>query len=637
VTHRAQRPRSRRLGPWVGILLALAAQVALAQGLPDEAAAALARGQRLAAEALLTYPQHFPDQQLWAEALAAGREAAAAAPDHLAPQRFLAQAYVTVSWYARAWTHWQTYLELGGTLDAQAARLLLETATWLGYYTYDQGSRDQAQPYLETVVQLDPGNLGAHERLARLALDRGAAQEAFVHLDALGDTVPDLAALRDRAERQARYGAAATAAYEAGQAAAAAGEWGTALDRYAEAAAASDGFVDAWRALGTAAATLGRPAEAANAWERVLALAPGDADANAGLQLARDQLAFGVEAHGAYQRGLDAYRAGEIAAARIQFQSAVAQNPGYIDAIAWLGRIAAEAGDLTTAATRFRSARALAPDRGDIAQELARVEARIAAAEAAAQAAAEATAPPAPEPAPAALPAPEPTPEPEDPARPPPTPAPTAPDIEPLPPEPVAPQPEPQPAPEPEPAPAPTPAPTPAPPPAAPSTASWLVVADTVVEHRAASEGGGGAFTFLDAGHLDRDLASFVGGTLHVRLDVRSKPTDEPVRYQLCLVPEDITVAPACTSPERLELTSIGSVTVQQGVVTLTNGAALNWAGGIEQVLLVLRRPDGEPLDDRRSPGRTDAPAIDAARFYPMAVRVSAILVAPGGTFPGWR
>jgi len=597
--------------------LLFAAQVVLAQGLPGEASAALARGQRLAAEALLTYPQHFPDQPLWAEALAAGREAATAAPDHPAPQRFLAQAYVTVSWYARAWTHWQTYLELGGTLDAQAARLLLETATWLGYHAYDQGWGDQAVAYLETVVELDPANLGAHERLAPLALDRGAAGDALVHLEALGDTVPDLAALRDRAERQARYGAAATEAYEAGQAAAAVGEWGTAFDRYAEAAAASGAFLDAWRGLGTAAATLGRPAEAANAWERVLALSPGDADATAALQLAREQLAFGVEAQRAFQRGLDAYRAGDVAGARIQFQSAVAQNPDYVDALAWLGRIAAEAGDLTTAATRYRSARALAPGRGDIE--------------------AEAAAPPAPEPAPATVPAPESTPEPVAPAPPPPTPAPTAPVIEPLPPEPVVPQPEPQPAPEPEPAPAPTPAPTPAPPPAGPSAAAWLVVADTVVEHRAASEGGGGAFTFLDAGHLVRDLGSFIGGTLHVRLDVRSKPSDEPVRYQLCLVPEDIAVAPACTTPGLLEVTSVGSVTNQADLNALAGAGALDWGSGVEQVLLVLRRPDGAPIDDRPSPGQTDAQRIDAARYYPMTVRVSAILVAPGGTFPGWR
>ena len=84
-------------------------------------------------------------------------------------------------------------------------------------------------------------------------------------------------------------------------------------------------------------------------------------------------------------------------------------------------------------------------------------------------------------------------------------------------------------------------------------------------------------------------------------------------------------------------MTSAGSVTIQQSLDGLTGGAALDWASGIEQVLLVLRRPDGEPIDDRRSPSQADGSGIDAARYYPMTVRVSAILVAPGGTFPGWR
>ena len=641
MTHRAHRPWTLRSRGWVGTLLALAAQLALAQGLPDEAAAALNRGQRLAAEALLTYPQHFPDQPLWAEALAAGREAAAAAPEHPAPQRFLAQAYGTVHWYARAWTHWQAYLELGGTLDAQASRLLLTTATWLGYHAYDQGWGDQARPYLETAVRLDPGNLGAHERLARLALDRGAPEDALVHLQALGDAVPDLAPLRDRAERQARHGAAATEAFEAGEAAAATGAWTAAFDYHTVAVAASSDFVDAWRGLAAAAAALGRPGDAASAWDRVLAFEPGDATAVAGLQLAREQLAFGVEAQRAYQRGLGAYRAGDVAAARIQFQSAVAQNPSYVDAIAWLGRIAAETGDLATAATRYRSARALAPGRADIAQALAQVEARIAAAEAAAAAAAAVAAPP-PAPAPEPIPAPVPAPAPPAPA-PDPVPAPlpeppvTTPEPEPPAPAPAPPQPEPAPEPPPAPEPQPEPAPAPEPTSQAAAAASWLVVIDTVVEHRAASEGGAGAFTFLDARHLDRDLGAFAGGTLHVRLDVRSKPTDEPVRYQLCVVPEDIGVVPACTDPELLEVTTVGSVAVQQSLDGLTSGAALDWAEGIEQLLLVLRRPDGEPIDDRWSPGQADSRRIDAARFFPMAVRVSAILVAPGGTFPGWR
>jgi len=617
------------LAPALGLLL-LAGPWASAQDLPPDAAEALRAGQRLAAEALITYPQHFPDQRLWTEALEAGRTAAAAAPDHPAPHRFLAQAYTHVSWYARAWASWQRYLELGGALDATASRQLLETAFWLGIQAFDAGWTEPARTYLETVVQLDPDNLGARERLARLAIDRGAPDEALFHLGWLDETmVADLAEMRERADLQARHGTVAADLFLAGRAAQSAGELLTAFDRYAEATAANGNFVEALRARATTATALGRPAEAAAAWERVLELVPGDAAAAAGLARARDQLAFGVEAQRAFDRGVAAYGAGDVAGARVQFQTAVAQNQGYVDAIAWLGRIAAETGDLTTAASRYRSALALAPNRGDLAQALTQVEARIAAAQAAA------VPPPAPA-GPAPVPVPEPPPAPEPTPAPAPAPAPTPEPPAPEPPAPVAPEPAPEPEPPtPEPAP-----PPPAPEPAAPATtavvAPWVVVVDATVEHQATSAGGSGAFTFLATPHLARDLGAFAGGTLHVRLQVRSKPSADPVRYQLCLAPEDIGVTPACTGAEQLEFGATGSSTVTLPLGALSGAAGIDWAGGVSQVMLVLRQPDGTPLHDAALPGRAERSAVDAARYFPMEVRVSAVLVAPGGAFPGW-
>jgi tetratricopeptide (TPR) repeat protein len=251
-----------------------------------------------------------------------------------------------------AWGSWQRFLELGGTLDATASRQLLEVAFWLGIQAYDAGWTEPARAYLETVVELDPDNLGAHDRLARLALEPRRARRGRSHLDRLDDTlVADLPALRERADLQARHGPAAADGFLAGRAAQDAGDQLTALDRYTEATAASDGFVEAWRGRAARPPALGRPADAATAWQRVLQLSPGDATAAANLARARDQLAFGVDAQRAFERGVAAYGAGDVAGARVQFQTAVAQNPDYVDAIAWLGRIAAEAGDLATAAT----------------------------------------------------------------------------------------------------------------------------------------------------------------------------------------------------------------------------------------------------------------------------------------------
>jgi hypothetical protein len=102
-----------------------------AQALPDDA-----RGARARAERCLERPpalrQHFPDQPEWREALDLGRDAARLAPEHPAPQRFLAQAYGTVQWNSRAWDAWQAYLELGGSIDAQAATRLVSVARSLG-------------------------------------------------------------------------------------------------------------------------------------------------------------------------------------------------------------------------------------------------------------------------------------------------------------------------------------------------------------------------------------------------------------------------------------------------------------------------------------------------------------------------
>jgi hypothetical protein len=52
--------------------------------------------------------------------------------------------------------------------------------------------------------------------------------------------------------------------------------------------------------------------------------------------------------------------------------------------------------------------------------------------------------------------------------------------------------------------------------------------------------------------------------------------------------------------------------------------------------MLVLRQPDGTPLHDAALPGQAERSPVDPARYFPMEVRVTAVLVAPGGAFPGW-
>lgn len=506
----------------LALTLSWSCGVATAQALPSEAAAALERAQRLAANAHLTYEQHFPDQPLWRDALAAGREAAALAPDAQAPHRFLGQAYTTVQWYSRAWTAWQDYVDRGGAVDAQVERQLVQVATWLGISAFDGGRRADALPFLETVVRYVPNDVGANERLARWHLGRGELEEALGFLEVLASSTDEYDDLLTNVSQRVRFGPTASDAYEAGIEARRAGRTAEALDQLARATQEAPDFAAAWRALADLRLELGRFGGAIEGYERLLALAP-DAGVRAALNRAQDGLA-------------------------------AAEQPQ-----------PAETGATTPA-------------------------------------------PPAPTPAPS------PTPEPEP-----------------------APTPAPSPTPEPEPTPVQATSPAPEPTPVAPTASVGpVLVIDRQLEHRAASAGGAGAFTFVSTPDLQRDLQGLSAGTLHQRLDVLSKPSDEVVRYQLCLVPVDITVAPACSDATRLAFSDAGTLVTDQPLASLSGADRIAWSSGITSVMLVVRDASGTPVDERSFAAASDRTRFEMSDFYPMAVRYQAMLVPAGASFPGW-
>ena len=206
-----------------------------AQALPADAAEALAQAQRQAAAALIEYTHHAPDRPLWIEALRLGREAAETAPTHPAPRRFLAQAYQQVGFYARAWEAWVAFRALGGSLDAVAERHLTEVARWMGVAAYDGGRPIDSVEYFMAVLEFEPFDTVANERLARTYLGLGEALRARPYLEALAGSVPDLIDDLEHVRMLDAYGEVATRAYEAGVAAAVAGDAATALARYAEA------------------------------------------------------------------------------------------------------------------------------------------------------------------------------------------------------------------------------------------------------------------------------------------------------------------------------------------------------------------------------------------------------------------
>jgi hypothetical protein len=185
-----------------------------------------------------------------------------------------------------------------------------------------------------------------------------------------------------------------------------------------------------------------------------------------------------------------------------------------------------------------------------------------------------------------------------------------------------------------------TPLPEPAPIPSPPSqTGSTLDLVNASVRAVKASDGGQGAFIFLepaDAAFLNLATpVAYASGTLHVQIQVGARPSTEPVSLQFCIVPGDFTVvSPLCTDTSTLLLPTSGTISTSVPMTRLEDGA-VDWRQGISQLLVVLRDGLGRPLDDRYT-RESDGSPIDLGPYFPLQLTVRAALVAPGGAFSGW-
>lgn len=581
----------------------------MAQPLPEAAASALQEGQLAASEAQRTYEEHHVDQPLWQDALAHGHEAAELAPDHPAPRRFLAQAYDRVGWYARAWEAWTAYRDRDGTMDAQARRQFVEVAAWLGFRAFESEPRRDALPYLEAILEVQPGHLGAHERLARWWMDAGEPERAIPHLETLSERVPEYEAVLQEARGRAEYGPEAYAAFQRGEEAFDADDLEAAREAYQEAVDANDELVEAHARLGRIAFEQQRYGQAVEHYSAARRLAPGESTyASYAAQASQlQQRALEAEAQRLEQRAREAEAAAEEAqvAALEEARQAAEQEAAAAQ------QEAAEAAEAAAQAQAEEDAEAAAQDQAQEDAEAAAAEAE-AQQEAAQESQPEAEAPAEEESVEAALPQPEPE----------------APEPEPEPAPPAEPEDEAEAEPEPEAEPAPEPGPSPA--------ADPLVLVDRVVDHTMPDVGGSGAFTFLDASGVPRDLGGYASAVLHQRVEVLEKPSEAAVRYQMCLVPQDIQVEPACSDATRLQFQQAGTYQATQEVNGLNGVDALDWEEGLESLMLVVRGDDGEPVDGRFQVTREAREALDLDAYYPMRVHVQAILVPDGSEFPGW-
>ena len=580
----------------------------------EEAATALRQGQLAASRAMSSYDSHHPDQPLWRDAIRYGREARNLAPDRLEPLRFLAQVYVTTGWHARAWEAWMSYRELGGELDAQARRQLAAAGAWLGYHYYSAGELDRAVEYYETAYELTPGDGELASWLGRIMFDQGRPGDALPYWETAVEALPDQPLYRhylERTRHQLRVGVDASNAFHRGMDAYQRGQLQEALAAFREATQANPNFTDAFEHAGEIALELGRPGDAINFWEQVLALEPDHARAQSALTLAEDQLQYGPQAVTAFRRGVERFEVGDVQAAADLFAQATEVNADYAEAWAWRGRIEFEAERYEQALNFYRRAAQLAPA-DDTYAFYERESARLAAPE-----------PPAvvEEPAP------------EEPAvaeEPPEEPAVV--EMPPLDPEPPA-----EPAPPVAEAPAEEPEPTPAP---DPTDGGGMVLLDVNHTHPLNSPVETSAFTFFNSpANIEGDLTApvnYAGGTLRQRVEVISKPSDLPVRYQICLVPTNIALRPACSDETQLTFTEPGIYEANQALSTFSNAGPIDWRQGILNVMLIVKDGEGNPIDGSFPLVENWHGTPDLSLYYPMQVRYSAVIIPPGGEFTGW-
>ena len=146
-----------------------------------------------------------------------------------------------------------------------------------------------------------------------------------------------------------------------------AGNHDAALDRYVAVAELAPDDVEAHVWAGRILVETDRPEQAIPYWRRALELDPSDARSAYFLELAQAQAEWGSAAVTAFRAGVALYEEDRLSEAAERFARATTLNGAYVDAWAWLGRVAFEQTQYADAATYYGSAARLAPEDDDLA------------------------------------------------------------------------------------------------------------------------------------------------------------------------------------------------------------------------------------------------------------------------------
>lgn len=132
-----------------------------------------------------------------------------------------------------------------------------------------------------------------------------------------------------------------------------------------------------------------------------------------------------------------------------------------------------------------------------------------------------------------------------------------------------------------------------------------------------------------------RSPVNYAEGTIHMRLEVLSKPSTRGVNYQICIFQDEHSSAKhACARYQFFA--GPGVYTWEQSLPTIFQYGNLDWSRRMLDTMLVVKDKDGDPVDDRFGFGGAWDGSPDFSLYYPMEVRFKAVIVAKGATFAGW-
>lgn len=333
------------------------------QPLPPLAKEALRQGNKTVVAALLEYPHPFLDQPLWREAINYGLTAKDAAPVQPEPYGYLAKVYSYVKSYNAAWDAYSSFRAFGGTPGERQREQIVTLGRTLGYEFFAREDFEGALEYYLVAYSYAPDDGELNLQIARSYLGNNQANLASVYLRRLdAKHSDDYSRYLETANNQLFYGQNASDAFEFGIKQYYLGNLNEARDSFSQATRLDPNFQKAHVWAGRVSLELAQPELALPYWQQALALQPTSADLQYFLTLTENQLLWGVAAYRAFEQGMTFYNGGNTSDARAKLEQAVATNPNFSDAWAWLGRIAYEDADYGSAYEAFGKAKELGDD-----------------------------------------------------------------------------------------------------------------------------------------------------------------------------------------------------------------------------------------------------------------------------------